>query len=179
MLKDLYLCRTSTSQIKGSCGHRQHHQLGKKQRAAISHDAVLPSSLCWGELQPPRRGASSRHRAGQLVFFLDGYGSLCTVQLCFGAARLCSFHCHVGEMGRSLQPGMLAGAGLGHAPAAPVMEEPSSHCDPGTKGPSAPPEVPAIMVCTEMYSPLKTERVTAHREVLLMTLLQMLELIKG
>lgn len=35
------------------------------------------------------------------------------------------------------------------------------------------------MVCTEMYSPLKTERVAAHREILLMTLVQMLELIKG
>lgn len=150
---------------------------GRSGEQPFLHDAVLPSSLCRGELQPPCSGVSSHHRAGWLFFFLDGDAGPCTVQLCFGAAQLCLFRCHVGEMGQSMQPGTSAGAGLGHAPAAPVMEEPCSHHDHGTKGPSAPPEVPAIMVCAEMYSSLKTERVTAHR-VLLMTLVWMLEFIR-
>lgn len=78
------------------------------------------------------------------------------MQLCFRAVQLCSFCCHVGEMGQSVQPGMSVEVGLGHAPAAPVMEEPCSHRDPGTIGPSAPLEVPATTVCAEMYNCLKT-----------------------
>lgn len=86
-----------------------------------------------------------------LIFFsLDEDAGPCTTQLCFGAAQLCSFCCHVGEMGQSVQPGMSAEVGLGHTPAAPVMEELCSHRDPGTIGPSAPLEVPATTVCAEM-----------------------------
>lgn len=66
--------------------------------------------------------------------------------LCCGAAWLSLFCCHTGEVGQSMQPGMFPGAGLCHSPAVPLMEKPYSHCDPGTKGPSALLEVPATTV---------------------------------
>lgn len=124
MLKDLYLCRTSASQIKGSCGHRLHHQLKKKQKGAtapqccVAFNAGENSSLHAG-VQTPTTGLPG------CFFPLDGDAGLWTMQLCFGAAQLCSFCCHVGEMGQPVQHGMLAGAGSGHSPATPVMEEPS------------------------------------------------------
>lgn len=136
--------------------------LGRSRKWPFLHDAALPSSLCWGECQPPCRGMNSHHRAdwfffGVVFFFpLDEEAGPRTMQLCFGAAQLCSFCCHVGEMGQSVQPGTSVEVGLGHAPAAPVMEEPCSHRDPGTIGPSAPLEVPATTVCAEMYNCLKT-----------------------
>lgn len=76
---------------------------------------------------------------------------------CSCTLGLSSFCCHEGEMGQSVQPGMLAGAGQGHTLAAPVMQEPSSHRDPGTKGPTALLEVPATTAYAEIFSSLKTD----------------------
>lgn len=58
LLKDLYLCRAATSQLKGSCRHCTTNP-GRSRERPFLHYAAFPSSLRWGENQLPCRGVSS------------------------------------------------------------------------------------------------------------------------